>query len=381
LGTILAGKAVTAAPFGLAIAFSGTALASAATQTGTTLTLLKIMTMTKLKIGIISAIVVAGVVTDLSIQHRSRIKLLRENQALLQQIAQLQLDYQSLSNRLTLGKNLPAPHLPAPRMQVPSVPTEDLQATNLYARIKDKSPKLTAEQAEAYLKANGRSAASLLAVALSALLAGLVVARLHERLRHAEALELSRAEAEALSRRFAFLEQGSLILSSARDFETVFRDLSRLLIPTLADWCTIHLANEEGTLRFAAGAHRDPSRDLVVRALAEYGLMILRWQSVYEMVFENRVTRAFLRAIPGLDDYALLGKAWFHTTEEKRGKPVWDTVVFDMPASGHSVSMLRVPWGTAPTFCKSPMVTCIDIKKRNSMGATSVVAECRFPFS
>jgi anion-transporting ArsA/GET3 family ATPase len=90
-------------------------------------------------------------------------------------------------------------------------------------------------------------------------------------------------------------------------------------------------------------------------ALAEYGLMILRWKSVYEMVFENRVTKAFLRAIPGLDDYALLGKAWFHTTEEKRGKPVWDTVVFDMPASGHSVSMLRVPWVIAETVPDGPL--------------------------
>lgn len=90
-------------------------------------------------------------------------------------------------------------------------------------------------------------------------------------------------------------------------------------------------------------------------ALAEYGLMILRWHSVYEIVFENRVTKAFLRAIPGLDDYALLGKAWFHTTEEKRGRPVWDTVVFDMPASGHSISMLRVPWVIADTVPEGPL--------------------------
>ena len=90
-------------------------------------------------------------------------------------------------------------------------------------------------------------------------------------------------------------------------------------------------------------------------ALAEYGLMILRWKSVYEMVFENRVSKAFLRAIPGLDDYALLGKAWFHTTEEKRGKPLWDTVVFDMPASGHSVSMLRVPWVIVDTVPEGPL--------------------------
>ena len=90
-------------------------------------------------------------------------------------------------------------------------------------------------------------------------------------------------------------------------------------------------------------------------ALAEYGMMILRWKSVYEMVFENRVSKAFLRAIPGLDDYALLGKVWYHTTEEKRGAPVWDTVVFDMPASGHSVSMLRVPWVIVDTVPEGPL--------------------------
>ncbi len=75
-------------------------------------------------------------------------------------------------------------------------------------------------------------------------------------------------------------------------------------------------------------------------ALEEYGLMILKFKSVYEMVFENKITKAFLRAIPGLDDYSLVGKAWFHTEETKRGRNVWDTIVFDMPASGHSVSML-----------------------------------------
>jgi anion-transporting ArsA/GET3 family ATPase len=90
-------------------------------------------------------------------------------------------------------------------------------------------------------------------------------------------------------------------------------------------------------------------------ALAEYGLMILKFKSVYEMVFENRVTRAFLRAIPGLDDYALLGKAWYHTKDEKRGKPIWDTVVFDMPASGHSVSMLRIPWVIVDTVPEGPL--------------------------
>ena len=90
-------------------------------------------------------------------------------------------------------------------------------------------------------------------------------------------------------------------------------------------------------------------------ALREYGLMILRFERVYEMVFENRITKAFLRAIPGLDDYSLIGKAYFHATEEKRGKPVWDTIVFDMPASGHSLSMLRIPWTIVDTVPEGPL--------------------------
>ena len=90
-------------------------------------------------------------------------------------------------------------------------------------------------------------------------------------------------------------------------------------------------------------------------ALEEYGLMILKFKSVYEMVFENRITKAFLRAIPGLDDYSLMGKAWFHTEETKRGRPVWDTLVFDMPASGHSVSMLRIPWVITETVPEGPL--------------------------
>ena len=90
-------------------------------------------------------------------------------------------------------------------------------------------------------------------------------------------------------------------------------------------------------------------------ALAEYGMMILKFKTVYEMVFENRLTKSFLRAIPGLDEYAILGKAWFHTTEAKHGKPMWDTVIFDMPASGHSVSMLKIPWVIIDTVPEGPL--------------------------
>jgi len=90
-------------------------------------------------------------------------------------------------------------------------------------------------------------------------------------------------------------------------------------------------------------------------ALHEYGLMVLRFERVYKMVFENRITKYFLRAIPGLDDYSILGKAWYHVEQSRFGNPVWPTVVFDMPASGHSLSMLKIPSVITDTVPEGPL--------------------------
>lgn len=99
-------------------------------------------------------------------------------------------------------------------------------------------------------------------------------------------------------------------------------------------------------------------------ALEEYGLMVLKFRRVYKMVFENRVTRYFLRAIPGLDEYAVLGKAWYHWNEEERGRRAWDTVVFDMPASGHSISMLKIPYVIMDTVPEGPLTRDADTLKK-----------------
>jgi RNA polymerase sigma factor (sigma-70 family) len=87
LGTALAAEAVTAAPAGLAVSISGTALASAAASGATAFTLLKILTMTKLKLGIISVVVAAGVAVPLLVQHQTISRLRSENNSLRQQTA------------------------------------------------------------------------------------------------------------------------------------------------------------------------------------------------------------------------------------------------------------------------------------------------------
>jgi anion-transporting ArsA/GET3 family ATPase len=80
------------------------------------------------------------------------------------------------------------------------------------------------------------------------------------------------------------------------------------------------------------------------RALEEYGAMVIRSETVARMVFDNKYVKAFFRAVPGLYEWSMLGKAWFHTTEKlKDGRWAYDVVLFDAPATGHGLDMLRVP--------------------------------------
>jgi anion-transporting ArsA/GET3 family ATPase len=88
-------------------------------------------------------------------------------------------------------------------------------------------------------------------------------------------------------------------------------------------------------------------------SLHEYGLMVLRYETLYKMVFENRLTKSLVRAIPGVDDYSMLGKLWYHTTDD--GNQGWDTIIFDAPATGHAVQMLRVPQAIMKAVPQGPL--------------------------
>jgi anion-transporting ArsA/GET3 family ATPase len=79
-------------------------------------------------------------------------------------------------------------------------------------------------------------------------------------------------------------------------------------------------------------------------AMREYGEMILHSGTVSNAVFGNKYVRGFFAAVPGLHQWAMLGKAWFHSTERlPNGLYRFDTVLFDAPATGHGLDMLRVP--------------------------------------
>ncbi len=79
-------------------------------------------------------------------------------------------------------------------------------------------------------------------------------------------------------------------------------------------------------------------------AMREYALMLLKFESIYSAVFENRLVRYFLRFIPSLQELVLLGKILFHL-KEKRPDGSWrfDRILIDAPATGHALTFFSVP--------------------------------------
>jgi hypothetical protein len=126
-------------------------------------------------------------------------------------------------------------------------------------------------EAGAILKYTPANAYSLVGLAIVLPATAMVVARLREAGQRARAAELSRAAVERVERRLSFFAEANATLASSLDYTLTLRNLARLIVPTLADWCAIHVASEQGPLQFVSGAHRDPSKDLLVRALCEYG--------------------------------------------------------------------------------------------------------------
>ena len=79
-------------------------------------------------------------------------------------------------------------------------------------------------------------------------------------------------------------------------------------------------------------------------ALEEYGMLVLRVRALYKVVFENRFVSAFLHGTPGIDAWAMLGKAQYHAREkDHEGRDRYDLVIVDAPATGHGLDLLRVP--------------------------------------
>ncbi|MDJ0765993.1 MAG: ArsA-related P-loop ATPase [Myxococcota bacterium] len=75
----------------------------------------------------------------------------------------------------------------------------------------------------------------------------------------------------------------------------------------------------------------------------EYGLQILKSRTLHRLIFGSKIVRGFLDAVPGLAEWAMLGKATFHALGHAHTEPEYNIVIFDSPATGHGLDILALP--------------------------------------
>jgi len=80
-------------------------------------------------------------------------------------------------------------------------------------------------------------------------------------------------------------------------------------------------------------------------AFREYVLNILKFEAVYNAVFDNQVLRAFIQAAPGLPETVVGGKIW-----DMYDKREQDLILVDLPSSGHAVTFFSSPLGVSKLF-------------------------------
>jgi anion-transporting ArsA/GET3 family ATPase len=88
-------------------------------------------------------------------------------------------------------------------------------------------------------------------------------------------------------------------------------------------------------------------------ALAEYLALIVRVRRFLQTVLNSRVYQYFVAAAPGLKELMTVGKIWYEaerTDDSNGGKRLWDLVIMDAPATGHSLQYLRMPKAALDTF-------------------------------
>jgi RNA polymerase sigma factor (sigma-70 family) len=187
LASVLTAEAVVAAPAGLAISVTTTALAGAATVgTGLSLTTIKTIAMTKLQVGVVGVILIAGMATPLLFQQQSLSRLREEN-------SRLREGAQSLQQQTS---------------QVAQLAAENQRLSNLLARA-GSAPSLTPEQRDELLRLRGEATRLRADVQANAKAASPMV----EMLKSPEGKEMMKAQMRAMGQ------------SVARSYGKLFADL------------------------------------------------------------------------------------------------------------------------------------------------------------
>ena len=174
------------------------------------------------------------------------------------------------------------------------------------------------------------------------------------------ALEDVAAMSKSLNRRYLFVSGkggvGKSLIAAALAMREARAGAKTLLVETgdrsyFRDFLELPMVDHQPR---ASGLGFDLALWSGESCLREYVLHLLKLERLYKIFFENKVMRALVRVAPGLNEIAILGKI---TSGVRRVGPRlnYDTIVVDMPATGHALAMFRAPHGMAEAIQIGPM--------------------------
>jgi PAS domain S-box-containing protein len=77
-------------------------------------------------------------------------------------------------------------------------------------------------------------------------------------------------EQKQAQERLRYIAQISSILSTSLDYEQTLEQIAKISVPQLADWCSVDIVNEDGSIRRLPIAYADPSKAELAAKLQEY---------------------------------------------------------------------------------------------------------------
>jgi anion-transporting ATPase len=67
-------------------------------------------------------------------------------------------------------------------------------------------------------------------------------------------------------------------------------------------------------------------------------------------ILGSKIYDYFVAGAPGLKELMCMGKIFYEADRSERGRPLWDLLVVDAPATGHGLEMYRMPQAAHETF-------------------------------
>ena len=120
-----------------------------------------------------------------------------------------------------------------------------------------------------------------------------------------------REAAEAAERRSAFLAEASRLLGASFDYQTTLATLTRLVVPSLADFCAVDVLGPDDALMRVGVAHVDPEKEPLLRELPRFTSSLssehpMRRVMAGESIFVPEITDEMLERMRANEEHASL---------------------------------------------------------------------------